>query len=197
MRGPRNTNAAPRAADRPVQKRSHPFRNLLTVRGWAAIAAASALCGYAASAPGSPQSAILIWNATASAPIGLYRVTHARALSRGDLVVAVPGPQLAAFAAARGYLPRSVPLVKRIAAVAGDAVCARGHTIFINGRLAATRLAADGEGRPLPSWSGCRTLRSGEIFLLMPNVRASFDGRYFGPTKVAQIAGTLEPIWTR
>ena len=180
-----------------MQKRSHPFRNLLTVRGWAAIAAASALCGYAASAPGSPQSAILIWNATASAPIGLYRVTHARALSRGGLVLAIPGPQLAAFAAARGYLPRSVPLVKRIAAVAGDDVCARGNAIFINGRFAAARLAADGKSRPLPSWSGCRTLRANEVFLLMSNVRTSFDGRYFGPTPASQVVGLLDPLWTR
>jgi conjugative transfer signal peptidase TraF len=180
-----------------VQKRSRPFRNPLTVRGWAAIAAACALCGYAASAPGSPQRALLIWNATASAPIGLYRVTHSRALSRGDLVLAVPAPQLAAFAAARGYLPRSVPLVKRIAAVAGDVVCARAVSIFINGRFAAARRAADGKGRPLPAWHGCKTLRANEVFLLMPDAHASFDGRYFGPTPASQVVGLLDPLWTR
>src|SRR6185437_3636612 len=133
-------------------------------------------------APGSPQHAAFIWNASASAPIGLYRVTHSRALSRGRLVLASPARSLAAFADARGYLPAGVPLVKRIAAVAGDLVCARGNAVFIDGRFAAARLAADGRGRALPAWSGCRKLQFGEVFLLMADVRTSFDGRYFGPT---------------
>ena len=111
-------------------------------------------------------------------------------------MLAVPAPWLATFAARRGYLPARVPLVKRIAAVAGDAVCARGNAIFIDGRLAAARRAADGKGRSLPSWSGCRTLRANEVFLLLPDARASFDGRYFGPTNISDIAGTLEPLWT-
>ena len=179
------------------RNRNFRRRNVLTPRGLGVIAAACALCGYAAATPGSPQRAVLIWNATASAPIGLYRVTHSRAMSRGDLVLALPARTLAAFAAHRGYLPARVPLVKRIAAVAGDDVCARRNAISINGRFAAARLAADREGRPLPSWKGCRTLRSGEVFLLMPDVRASFDGRYFGPTPASQVVGLLDPLWTR
>jgi len=179
------------------RNRNYRRRNSLTPRGAGAIAAAFVLCAYAASPPGRPSRAAFIWNATASAPIGLYRVTHDRALARGDLVLALPAPPLAAFAARRGYLPRGVPLVKFIAALAGDAVCTRGAEIFIDGRLAAARLAADGKHRRLPAWSGCRTLRSGEVLLLMANVHSSFDGRYFGPTKVSEIAGKLEPLWTR
>lgn len=173
------------------------LRNTLTPRGLGTLVAAVALCAYAASPSGTPARALLVWNASASAPIGLYRVARTRALARGDLVLAVPARALAAFADARGYLPRGVPLVKRIAAVAGDAVCARGGVVFIDGRFAASRLAADLEGRLLPSWFGCRTLRANEVFLLMFDVRASFDGRYFGPTRVSEIAGTLDPVWTR
>jgi conjugative transfer signal peptidase TraF len=170
------------------------------LRNFLSTPATVALCGAVAilalGTTPSPRRAIFVWNTTASAPIGLYRVFHGRALARGDLVLDIPTPSLAAFAARRGYLPQGVPLVKRIAAVAGDVVCARGDRVFINGRFAAARLAADREGRPLPSWSGCRTLHSGEVFLLMSHVRTSFDGRYFGPTKVVQIAGMLEPLWT-
>jgi conjugative transfer signal peptidase TraF len=140
---------------------------------------------------------VLVWNATASAPLGLYRVARARKFERGNFVLAVPAPPLAAFAARRGYLPQGVPLVKRVAAVAGDTVCARGDTIVIDGRFAAARLAADGKGRPLPSWTGCRMLRPGEVFLLMADVPTSFDGRYFGPTPTSQMVGTLYPLWTR
>ena len=104
---------------------------------------------------------------------------------------------LAAFAARRGYLPQGVPLIKRIAAEEADVVCAREQALFINARLVAHRLSADSKGRPLPHWLGCQTLRAGEVFLLMENVPASFDGRYFGPTKISLIAGTLRPLWTR
>ena len=180
-----------------MKPRSCRLRSTLTLRGAGAIAVACALCGYAASAPGSPDRALLVWNASASAPIGLYRLTHGRAFARGDLVLAVTGPSLGAFAARRDYLPLGVPLVKRIAAVAGDAVCARGNTIFIDGRFAAARRAADGKGRTIPSWSGCRTLHRDEVFLLMENVRDSFDGRYFGPTPDSRVVGLLDPLWTR
>src|SRR6185437_312194 len=149
------------------------FSRLLTVRGWGLVAASFALCGYAASAPGTPRSACFVWNVSASAPVGLYRVTHGRALSRGDLVFAIPDPSLAAFADVRGYLPAGVPLVKRIAAVVGDEVCARGNAIFVDGRPSAVRLAADAQGRALPAWSGCRTLRAHEVLLLMAKVPAS------------------------
>ncbi len=179
------------------RRRNLRFRNPLTPRGAGVVAMAFALCGYAASPPGSADRAFFVWNATASAPIGFYRVTRSPALSRGDLVLVVPPPWVAEFAAHRGYLPLHVPLVKRIAAMAGNTVCTRGRDIFIDGRFAAVRLAVDGQSRPLPAWSGCRVLDHSEILLLMEGVRTSFDGRYFGPTNISQIVGHLDSVWTR
>jgi len=54
----------------------------------------------------------------------------------------------------------------------------------------------DREGRPLPAWQGCRPLAPGEVFLLMANIPASFDGRYFGPIPRAAIIGRLVPLCT-
>jgi conjugative transfer signal peptidase TraF len=159
------------------------------------IAVAFALCGYLATPSGSPDRAWIVWNASASAPIGLYVVTRKHTHLRGDLVLVRPPPSIARLAAVRDYLPAGVPLVKRIVATAGDTICAQGADIFIDGQAAATRLSADRVGRPLPAWSGCRTLHHDEVFLLMEDVRASFDGRYFGPTKTSQIIGRLEPLW--
>ena len=140
---------------------------------------------------------LLIYNASASAPIGLYRVLPADPIRRGDLVLAHTPPSALGLAAERGYLPESVPLVKRVAAMVGDAVCARDHTISIDGRRVADQLAADAEGRPLPAWAGCRTLGPDEIFLLMADVPDSFDGRYFGPVPTNAIIGKLVPLWLR
>lgn len=177
--------------------RKYRLHVILTARGMGSAAVAFALCGYLVKPSGSPDRAQIVWNATASAPIGLYRVTRQRVYLRGDLVLVKPWPSVAQFAAHRGYLPAGIPLVKRITAVTGDTVCAHGNDIFIDDQLAATRLLTDSKGRFLPSWFGCRTLDKNEVFLLMEDVQSSFDGRYFGPTKVSQIIGRLEPIWVR
>ena len=137
----------------------------------------------------------LVWNASASAPIGFYwRV--AGAPSRGDLVLARAPLWARRLAAERHYLPLNVPILKQVAAVAGDIVCASGDAISIDGRLVAYRLASDRMGRPLPWWEGCETFGAGEFFLLMADVPDSFDGRYFGPVQRHDIIGRLVPLWT-
>lgn len=137
---------------------------------------------------------LLVWNASASAPIGLYRVTSG-APKRGDLVLISPPKPIAKLAAERRYLPLGVPLIKRIAAVAGDDVCVFDGTIIINGEIAARLLEVDREGRPMPRWNECRALDADEIFLLLTPAD-SFDSRYFGPVSRAQIIGRLAPLWT-
>src|SRR5690606_19878066 len=70
-----------------------------------------------------------IWNASPSVPIGLYRLAPVSHIEVPDLVVVEPPEPLAGFLAERGYLPRGVPLLKRVLAVAGDTVCRQGTTI--------------------------------------------------------------------
>ena len=100
------------------------------------------------------------------------------------------------LAAQRHYLPANVPLLKRVAAMGGDEVCALGQEIFVNGRWIGERRGFDRQGRPLPWWSGCERLRGGRLFLLM-NVPDSFDGRYFGPVDDTAIIGKATPLWLR
>ncbi|HVA15011.1 MAG TPA: S26 family signal peptidase [Stellaceae bacterium] len=138
----------------------------------------------------------LIWNASASAPLGFYWVVSSKAMSHGDLVLADLPPAARMLAAKRQYLPLGVPLVKRVAALTGDTVCSLGLSISINGRAIAQRLPADSRGRALPAWQGCRVLSDGDVFLLMREVPDSFDGRYFGVTQTTAILGKLVPLWT-
>lgn len=142
-----------------------------------------------------PPRPLLIYNASASAPLGFYRVLPAEPLRRGEFVLARTPDSVRELAAERDYLPATVPLVKRIAAVGGDTVCAIHRAITIDGRHVADQLVADSRGRPLPIWSGCQTLRPDEIFLLMQGVPDSFDGRYFGPIPVSAVIGRLVPLW--
>jgi conjugative transfer signal peptidase TraF len=138
----------------------------------------------------------LVWNASPSAPIGLYWVDQAQDLAAGDMGVArLPGPWRT-LADERRYVPLRVPLVKRVAAAAGDSVCARAGVISINGRWAAARRRADARGRGMPWWEGCIVLRGGAVFLLAPDP-ASFDGRYFGPTAPSEVVGRARLLWAR
>ncbi len=137
----------------------------------------------------------LLWNTSASAPTGLYALRPVQPLARGDLVAAMPPPTLADFMSRRRYLPKGVPLLKYVAALPGQAVCRHGLTVTIDGKPAATALTRDHVGRPLPAWSGCVTLKPGQVFLLNPAVPASFDGRYFGVLPAAALTARAVPLF--
>jgi len=138
----------------------------------------------------------LVWNASESAPVGLWRIMPGAKTAVGDMVLANPPGPARRLAAERGYLPANVPLLKRLAAVSGDRVCVNGDTLAINGQAVAIQRAADGLGREMPRWIGCRALREGEALLLM-DAADSFDGRYFGPVSTAAIIGKATPLWVR
>ena len=144
----------------------------------------------------APPGPLLVWNASASAPLGFYWISRDQAVSRGDLVLAALPEAARRLAAERDYLPAGVPVVKRVVAFAGDVVCADSGIVVINDRVAAQTLPMDRRDRPLPAWSGCRALDDSEVFLLMEDVRDSFDSRYFGPIEATAIIGRLVPLWT-
>jgi conjugative transfer signal peptidase TraF len=141
-----------------------------------------------------PPGPWLLWNASPSSPVGLYAIEPARKLRIGDVAVAWPPPGARDLAAVRGYLPRRVPLVKRVGAITGDRVCASGQWIEIDAIRAAKRRALDSVGRRLPHWHGCRRLRLGELFLLSRDPLA-FDGRYFGVTAHEDVIGKASLLW--
>jgi conjugative transfer signal peptidase TraF len=138
----------------------------------------------------------LIWNASASVPIGLYAVHPAGALQFGELLVVTAPEPLAMFLDERRYLPKGIPLLKHVAALPGQTVCRTGDTISIDGSIVGAALDRDHLGRSLPVWRGCRVIAAGEVFLMNRQSVASLDGRYFGPLPTTTIVGRAEPIWT-
>lgn len=140
------------------------------------------------------QKTLIIWNASPSVPVGLYRAVQG--VPRvGDIVVLRLPPAITALAARRRYLPRSAYLLKPIVAVAGDRVCRFGVRVFVRGRLVALAQTVDSAGNPMPVWHGCRTLRAGEVFVLADHP-ASFDSRYFGPLGSNSIVGRAGLLWS-
>jgi len=138
----------------------------------------------------------LIYNPSASAPRGFYAVRPARdGLQVGDYALARLPEVVAAFADARGYLPRTVPILKRVGATVGSTVCRDGGLLTVDGVTAAAVPERDGAARRLPVWRGCRRLGRGEVLLLSPRA-GSFDGRFYGPIPTTLVIGEARPLWT-
>jgi conjugative transfer signal peptidase TraF len=153
-----------------------------------AVAGLLALAIAAALTPGRPA----VVNESPSLPRGLY-VASAGEIGRGSIVM-LQQPD-----AARRYLvqlgfPAELPLLKRVAGLPGDQVCASPDTVRVAGRVARI-LAADRRGTELPAWRGCRRLGRDELFLLGDSA-ASFDSRYFGPVRAADVRGPYREVLT-
>ncbi len=145
-------------------------------------------------------------NTTVSMPLGLWRITPAgRSLHAGDIVMLCP-PDVAVFreAVVRGYIPRGrcaggfAPLIKPVAAIAGDVVSVGADGVAVNGApIAGTApLDRDTAGRPLqPLLPGRYAVATGEVWLVSGHIARSWDSRYFGAVATANILGLARPVW--
>lgn len=159
--------------------------------------AASAFCLALACTILFAPAPLLVWNASASSPLGLYALGSPAKIHSGDMVVAWAPRWARRMAAERRYLPLGVPLVKPVAAIEGARICARGALLFVDGRRAARRRARDPSGRTMPWWTGCRRLGPGELFLLASRSPGAFDGRYFGITRGRDVIGKARLVWAQ
>lgn len=137
-------------------------------------------------------SGALLINESPSLPEGLYRRIN-KAPTLGDVVALEPPRPARAYLSGLG-MPPSVKLLKRVAASEGDTVCAAHDEVRAAGRVLIAH-ANDRSGAPLPRWSGCRSLRTGEIFVAGDS-RDSFDSRYFGPVREAAVTGVYQEVLT-
>jgi conjugative transfer signal peptidase TraF len=145
---------------------------------------------------GSQPATHYVWNASQSVPIGLYRLRPTGRLFVPELVAVAPPEPLATFLADCGYLPRGIPLLKRVLALPGQMVCRDQLTITVDKIEMGVARARDSRGRPLPVWQGCRAVSDGEVFLMNWQSADSLDGRYFGVLPTSAIIGKAESIWT-
>jgi type IV secretory pathway protease TraF len=139
----------------------------------------------------SVRSDVILYNPSDSLPKGFY-MRSGGTPGRGS-IVAVQAVRVAPdYAKLREFDDAGDRFLKRVAAVAGDRVCAEGDAVTINDGPPIPRRRKDAEGRALPVWIGCATLSADDVFLLGDHDQ-SFDGRYFGITKRADIEG----VWHR
>lgn len=145
---------------------------------------------------GAKPTAHYIWNATDSAPIGLYQLQPTRRLFVTELVAVVLPEPLATFLADSRYLPRGIPMLKRVLALSGQTVCRDRLAVTVDNIEVGKARERDSRGRPLPDWRGCRVIAEDEVFLMNGQSADSLDGRYFGVLPTSAIIGRAEPVWT-
>jgi conjugative transfer signal peptidase TraF len=121
-----------------------------------------------------------VLNVTASMPGIVYRLGNGERGSVTAFCSPIQHPSLG-----RGSCPDgSLPLIKRVAGVAGDVVTATDAGVEINGRLCpqSRPLDLDSQGKTLPHLRGVFVLKDDEVWVAGENEN-SFDSRYFGPVK--------------
>lgn len=158
-----------------------------------------------ATLPLVPAAVGLRLNLTASLPIGVYREIPGP-VAPGDLALACPPASAATTQAQRrGYYAsglrcpgRIAPVVKTVAAVAGDHVVADLSGLLVNGRRipCTSPLTRDSAGRPLLPAHVAGTLPPGRVWLASTYSPHSFDSRYHGPWPASSIRGRVLPVWT-
>ncbi len=128
-------------------------------------------------------------NISPSVPLGLYRLAPVQTpLVRGTLVV-LPVPT-----SVHGVWSRWVPLLKPVAAVAGDEVCIWGETLWIHGDNYGP-VWREAHGQPLPHLDGCVPVGEGEVFLASPAPN-SLDSRYFSTVRIDDLTAQAFPVLT-
>jgi conjugative transfer signal peptidase TraF len=141
------------------------------------------------------QPPVFRWNVTPSEPEGLYVRASRTPVRTGELVTFLAPPSAFPYADKRLSALHREPILKAVAASAGDRVCAADGVLRINGKTLAPIAEHDSHGDMLPHWAQCRRLRRGEVFVFSNRVRDSFDSRYYGPIRSAS-AQVYRPLVT-
>jgi conjugative transfer signal peptidase TraF len=141
-------------------------------------------------------------NASASLPIGLYRITSDRS---AKLVEFCPAEPFGSFSANRAYRGKgncpdgAEPLMKPIVAAVGDMVTVSATGVAVNGAFLpnSAPLPFDTKHRPLSHWQyGEYRVAAGTVWVISTFNARSFDSRYLGPVATADIEAHLLPVLT-
>jgi type IV secretory pathway protease TraF len=127
--------------------------------GCAAVVAAAVMAVATVATVAGPRAAPhFVWNVSASAPTGFYRVRPVAHPTVTTLVVANLPEPLATWLDEGRYLPRGVPLLKPVLALSGQRVCRISLAITVDGHDTGVARERDRSGRLLPVWQGCRAI---------------------------------------
>lgn len=131
----------------------------------------------------------ITYQVTSSMPKGLYLITPAKNLSRGDIVLFKPPNKVLSFLVKHKWLPHSGLMMKYVIATPHDYVCQKQGWIFINHKKIAPVYKEYAIGKKLANTHFCSKLTTQQYLLMSTRNKHSFDGRYFGPVNKNRIIG--------
>ena len=147
----------------------------------------------------------LRFNTTRSVDPGFYWVID-KPPEKGDFVSFCPAETaISQTAYLRGYIGfGNCPghyqrLLKIVNGIAGDKIDFQEQGISVNGSVLpeSAILPQDGLGRSLMPFSAKPiVLNAGELWVMTKRNPHSFDSRYFGPIRLAQVSNVVRPLWT-
>ena len=138
---------------------------------------------------------MLLWNASASVPVGVYLIETTDTRNVSELVAVLPPEPLASYLEAGNYLPHGVPMLKHVLALPGQTVCRDDLVVTVDKVAVGMARERDRRGRSLPVWQGCRVVAQNALFLMNSQSVDSLDGRYFGPMPASAVIGRAYPVW--
>ena len=136
---------------------------------------------------------VFLINVTPSVPTGLYVRDFGAAITR-NAIVAIDQPAAAKQVLTPLGYPTGAALIKEVAGLSGDAVCADDEAVTIAGHSFPAPVASL-LTQGIPAWTECRALRSDELFLLGAG-DGSFDSRSFGPVPTSSVRGVYRRVLT-
>jgi conjugative transfer signal peptidase TraF len=142
-----------------------------------------------------------IRNRTTSMPVGYYIILdrHPRVIARGDIVEACLPEPMHTLARERNYLEAGPwcdgeePVLKLVAALAGDHIRVLPNAVCINGQRidGSDRWARDDDGRGMPMLKpGGYVVRPGDVWLESP-ASGSWDSRYYNAIPIRSVQARL------
>lgn len=167
---------------------------------WLPVTALAAVTAWAGALAGGVRV-----NWTPSLPVGLWSLAPApKALRAGHIAEFCLPPAVAALAIERRYVGAgrcpdgSMPLLKPVAAVAGDTVEVTASDVLVNGRqVVPAGIARDSQARPMtPVPPGQYRVAEGQAWLLSAYNPNSFDSRYWGPIPASLVLRVAHPLLT-
>ena len=140
---------------------------------------------------------LVVYNHTSSLPKGFYRLTDLdldTSIRNGELVVFDIPASFRKMVIERKWLNKNDTLTKPVSAIEGDFVCTHNRTVTVNNISYGRVKMYDSEGRPMPWFKYCGTVKKGDVFVFINNAK-SFDSRYYGPVNVNDIHAKARPLW--
>lgn len=140
-------------------------------------------------------SQIVVYNHSASLPVGWYVVVPDKNYKVGDIVVFDLQEKARALAVNRGWIRENDLFMKRIGALEGvEYEITRGRQFLINRNVFGDVQNVDSLGRNMPEYIGKYIVPPNE-FLPVADIANSYDGRYYGTVPIENIRFKVIPLY--